>query len=74
MSLFTKPRKNPLNYKDKYFIFMGRWFKRTEDNQAIGCVQVLDDEEIPQEYLDSWSDYKHKVIKADKFDYRNNNY
>jgi hypothetical protein len=74
MSLFVKPRKNLLNYKDKYFIFMGRWFKRTEDHQAIGCVQVLEGEEIPQEYLDSWADYKHKAIKADKFDYRNNNY
>lgn len=62
MSLITRKKQQKLEYKTEYFIAMGIWFRRYEEDGIHACRQVAEGEEIPKEYLEDWEGWKPKPL------------
>jgi hypothetical protein len=62
VAFLTKKKNKEIQIKDQYFIFDGRWFEKFADDKYIGCRQVEDTSQIPEEYFKAWENWKPKPV------------
>lgn len=67
MAFFEKKRRKPVELKDQYFIFAGRWYERFKEDQFEGCRLVEDASSIPEEYLQAWAGWKPTQVSHNSY-------
>jgi hypothetical protein len=68
MAFFEKKKINPIEIRDQYFIFAGRWYEKFKDERCEGCRLVEDPSIITEEYLQSWSGWKPTQPRRDSYE------
>ena len=63
---FAVKKKKPMELKDEFFIYAGRWFQKFKDDQYVGVRLVADISQIPEEYLKAWADWKPRPIERSR--------
>jgi hypothetical protein len=74
MAFFEKKKIKPIEIKDQFFIFAGRWFERFKEEKYEGCRLVEDASVIPEDYLNAWAGWKPSQSKRDLYGYSSSPY
>lgn len=58
MSLFDRRPEKPIEYKSKFFIHAGEWYRNTSEHGTYSCRIEEDSSVVPQEYMEHWAGWK----------------